>query len=64
MAGRWGFETLYCWATEHHAERFLCGVGVVNPLDVSVPTSVWLTGQSTEHLIDKWWLMSGDTEFR
>ncbi len=64
MAGRWGFPTLYCWATEHHAERFRCGGGVVNPLDVSVPTSVWLTGQSTDHLIDRWWLMSGDTEFR
>ncbi len=64
MAGRWGFETLYCWATEHHADRFVCGEGTVNLLDVSVPTSVWLDGQLTAHLINKWWLMSGDTEFR
>jgi hypothetical protein len=64
MAGRWGFETLHCWATQHQAHRFVCGVGTVTPLDVSVATSVWLKGQSPGHLIDKWWLMSGDTEFR
>jgi hypothetical protein len=64
IARRWGCQSLYCWATEHHASRFTCGGGIIAQTDISVPTSLWPEGRSADHLKDKWWLMSGDTEFR
>lgn len=64
VAHRWGCETLYCWATDYHASRFDCQGGVITSLDISVPASLWPPGRETAHLRQKWWLMSGDTEFR
>jgi len=55
---------LYCWISAHAAER-LCGrEGEIQPLDVSVPTSIWGPGPAIAELRDSWWLMGGDTDFR
>jgi hypothetical protein len=64
VASRWGCESLYCWCTDYHAPLLATHAGVISPLDISVPASLWPPGRETAHLKDKWWLMSGDTEFR
>jgi len=64
IAGGWGFSTLYCWITHHFAPHLAGSAGQVSALDVSVPTNTWVDGPAVEQLRGKWWLMSGDTEFR
>lgn len=64
LAALWGKETVYCWITANQVRHFLVHGGVQGDPDVSIPTSVW-THDARAHLFkDKWWLMSGDTDFR
>lgn len=63
LTGRWGARSLFSWITRQHIEHFLTSdVSITDP-DVSIPTNVWVDGPSVESLKDRWWLMSGDTEF-
>ena len=63
LAGRWGARSLFGWITRQHVERFATpDVSITDP-DVSIPTNVWVDGPAVESLKDRWWLMSGDTEF-
>lgn len=64
MAGRWQCGYLHCWATQNHAPLFLACEGKEHPLDVIIPTSCWTADPRAESFKDKWWLMSGDTDFR
>jgi hypothetical protein len=64
IAGQWGCEDLYCWTTEHDAHRFTCEVGIITQTDTVVAMMIWPGGRSIEQLKNKWWLMSGDMEFR
>jgi len=64
VAARLGFPSVYCWITRHEAWRFSVQEGSVKPLDISVPTNIWVDGPAVEQLTEKWWLMSGDTDFR
>lgn len=59
-----GKERLYCWACSQYAGFFEAAGGTAAPLDVEVPTSAWTPGPAVEGMTGKWWLMSGDTDFR
>jgi hypothetical protein len=61
---RRGAKGLYCWITHHHAGRFSRTGGEIKPLDVFIPTNVWIDGPDVNRIRDRWWLMSGDTDFR
>ncbi len=64
LVGLWGFKSLYCWITKNHAYRFVnCG-GTQDELNISIPTSCWTDDRRADVFKDKWWLMSGDTDFR
>ncbi len=64
LIGHWKLPYLYCWISRNHLERFTDCAGTEVPLNVSVPTSCW-TGESRAQVFkDRWWLMSGDTDFR
>ena len=64
MTGRWALPYLYCWITKNHLPLFLdCG-GKEEALDLSIPASSWTKNPQSELFMDKWWLMSGDTDFR
>ena len=64
MTGMWGLSHLYCWIAKNYAQRFVdCG-GMEEPLNVSIPTSCWTHDERANVFKDKWWLMSGDTDFR
>jgi len=64
VAAQWGAPSVCCWITRHEAWRFTALEGSVKPLDISVPTNIWVDGPSVQQLSNKWWLMSGDTDFR
>lgn len=64
MTARWGLPYLYCWITGNHAHHFVACGGKQEPLNVFIPTSCWTDDPRVDMLKDKWWLMSGDTDFR
>ena len=64
MTGRWALPHLYCWITTRHAPLFVACGGREEALDLSIPASSWTRNPQSELFIDKWWLMSGDTDFR
>lgn len=64
LAGRCGATSVFAWITQQHLSRFVTKDATVTDPDVSIPTNVWVDGPPVEQLKDKWWLMSGDTEFR
>ena len=64
MTERWQCRSLYCWATQNHAPVFVACEGKEHPLDVIIPSSCWTDDPRAESFKDKWWLMSGDTDFR
>lgn len=63
MTGRWGLPYLYCWITKNHLQLFLDCAGKEEALDISIPTSCWTADPRADSFKDKWWLMSGDTDF-
>lgn len=64
LTGIWGLQSLYCWITKNHVQRFLDCEGVEEALSISVPNSAWTNDPRAEIFRGKWWLMSGDTDFR
>ncbi len=64
MTARWGLPYLYCWITTNHAARFVACAGTEEALNVQIPTSCWTDDPRVDMLKERWWLMSGDTDFR
>jgi hypothetical protein len=64
MTALWGLTYLYCWTTTNHAPLFVACGGKEEALNVFVPTSCWTDDPRVNMLKDKWWLTSGDTDFR
>jgi len=64
LAGLWGKTTIYCWITKNQAGHFMVHGAKPSDLDVSIPTSVWTKDVRARVFENKWWLMSGDTDFR
>lgn len=64
LTGLWGLPYLYCWITRNHLPTFLATDGQEITLSVSIPTSCWTNDPRADIFKDKWWLMSGDTDFR
>lgn len=64
LTGLWNLPYLYCWITKNHLPRFLATGGQEVALNVSIPTSCWTDDPRADIFKDRWWLMSGDTDFR
>lgn len=63
LTALWGLPAVFCWITQQHVAALVGPDGEVKDLDISIPTSVWVDGPAPERLRDRWWLMSGDTDF-
>lgn len=63
MTGIWGLSYLYCWITTTYASMFVACGGTEEQLDISIPTSCWTSDSRADVFKNKWWLMSGDTDF-
>ena len=64
MTARWGLAHLYCWITDTHVAKFVACGGQEEALNVYIPTSCWTDDPRVDMLKNRWWLMSGDTDFR
>lgn len=64
MTARWGLPYLYCWITSNQAHHFVACGGKQEPLNIFIPTSCWTDDPRVGMVVDKWWLTSGDTDFR
>ena len=64
MTARWSLPYLYCWITTNQAQHFEACGGKQEELNVYIPTSCWTDDPRVDMLVNKWWLMSGDTDFR
>jgi hypothetical protein len=64
QAQAWGCTQLYCWISDGYANALRDADAELSELGVSVPTSIWVEKAPIEALVGKWFLMSGDTEFR
>lgn len=64
LAGINGHQRLYCRITENFATPFAATGGTQQALDFRIPASIWDSAPSIELLRDRWWLMSGDMDFR
>ena len=64
LAGLWGKASVYCWITNKQTKNFMVQGAKEGDLDVSIPTSVWTKDARALVFENRWWLMSGDTDFR
>lgn len=64
LAGINGHRRLYCRITENFATPFAATGGIQQALDFRIPASIWDCSPAIELLRDRWWLMSGDMDFR
>lgn len=63
-AAKAGKPSLFTWATQRLVSCLAHGEPVLKPTDIRIPTSVWTPAPEPEVLRGRWWLMSGDTDFR
>ena len=64
MASLWGLAYLYCWITANFAPLFVACAGKEEALNLHIPTSCWTDDPRVNMLKGRWWLTSGDTDFR
>lgn len=54
----------YAWITEQHAHLLAGKFGEITPTGIPVPNICWTQGIPAHQLLNRWWLMGGDTDFR
>ncbi|AGA33568.1 hypothetical protein TVNIR_1907 [Thioalkalivibrio nitratireducens DSM 14787] len=59
-----GYPEVFAWITSTHAASLGLDDATVTDPDVVVPTSIRTPGPAPAELNGRWWLMSGDTDFR
>jgi hypothetical protein len=64
QARAWGCGQLYCWSSDGYVDALSDDDAERHELGISVPTSIWVENDPINKLAGKWFLMSGDTEFR
>lgn len=57
-------KRLFCWITASHAHLFESTAPAQGDPDVVIPFNILTDGMSPENVQNRWWLMSGDTDFR
>jgi SAM-dependent methyltransferase len=64
IAGMSGHHRLSCQITENFASYFVATGGIKQALPICIPANAWSAGPVVETLRNRWWLMSGDMDFR
>lgn len=59
-----GQRDLFCWITSGYARRLGVDEATWADPDICVPTSIQTAGPEASEIRGRWWLMSGDTDFR
>ncbi|QIK38612.1 GNAT family N-acetyltransferase [Caldichromatium japonicum] len=63
LTGRWRSSSLFCWISQQYIRHFATPDVLVKDPDISIPTNIWVDGPPVEQIKNRWWLMSGDTDF-
>jgi hypothetical protein len=63
LTALWQLPYLYCWITKNYLPLFMACAGTEEALNVTIPTSCWTDDARAQVFKDRWWLMSGDTDF-
>lgn len=64
LAGMNNHQRLGCQITENFASYFVATGGSQLALPIRIPANIWSAGPAPARLKDRWWLMSGDMDFR
>ncbi|MBC7620136.1 MAG: GNAT family N-acetyltransferase [Candidatus Saccharibacteria bacterium] len=64
LTKRWALPYLYCWITTNYASVLVACGGKDQELNVFIPTSCWTDDPRVDMVKGRWWLTSGDTDFR
>ncbi|TRZ64373.1 MAG: hypothetical protein D4S02_10900 [Rhodocyclaceae bacterium] len=59
-----GAEQVYCWVADNFSGHFDESGSEKKDIGVSVATNISLFGPSIDQMQRRWWLMSGDTDFK
>ena len=59
-----GKPQAYSWITRQHAQLLAGDTGEITPTGIIIPHNRWTPGIAASELQDRWWLTSGDTDFR
>ena len=59
-----GKPQAYTWITTQHADLLAGDTGEITPTGIIIPHNRWTPGIPASELMDRWWLMGGDTDFR
>ncbi|WP_292994989.1 bifunctional class I SAM-dependent methyltransferase/GNAT family N-acetyltransferase [Nitrosomonas sp.] len=64
LAGIQGATRIYCHITENFSTYFAITGGTQKSTNIRIPATTWSNGPTPETLKNRWWLMSGDKDFR
>ncbi len=64
LAGIHGATRVFCHITENFATHFATTGGTQQAVNIHIPANAWSDGPAPETLKNRWWLMSGDKDFR
>ncbi len=59
-----GKAEAYAWITTQNANLLTGNVGKITPTEIIIPHNCWTPGIPSSELVNRWWLMGGDTDFR
>jgi hypothetical protein len=64
FVARGGAERMCCWVAESFSRYFKDGVAEIKNIGVSVPSNISVFGPPIAEMERRWWLVSGDTDFK
>jgi hypothetical protein len=59
-----GCSKVFCRITENFAPCFITTGGIRKELEMAIPAPIWSDAPAPEMMHNRWWLMSGDADFR
>ncbi|MFI3223260.1 MAG: GNAT family N-acetyltransferase [Methylococcaceae bacterium] len=59
-----GKSQAYTWITQQNTSLFITDTGEITMTGIVIPHNRWTPGIPANELLDRWWLMAGDTDFR
>ncbi|CDW92747.1 MULTISPECIES: GNAT family N-acetyltransferase [unclassified Thiomonas] len=59
-----GCREVYLWIAAASADMVRTKGATVHETDMRIPTDCWTGAPGAERLIDRWWLVGGDSDFR
>lgn len=64
LTGNIGKSEAFTWITQQNTPLFSADTGKITTTGIVIPHNRWTPGIPANELLDRWWLMAGDTDFR